>query len=59
MNRDFFTNTMSNYNSIVASVEREEVYQDSESFLNTHVKPTENKEFVQATDLVKFVLIFN
>lgn len=57
MNRDFFTNTMSNYNSIV--VEREEVYQDSESFLNTHVKPTENKEFVQATDLVKFVLIFN
>jgi len=57
MNREFFTNTMSNYNSIV--VEREEVYQDSESFLNTHVKPTENKEFVQATDLVKFVLIFN
>lgn len=57
MNREFFTNTMSNYNSIV--VEREEVYQDSESFLNTHVKPTENKEFVQATDLVKFVFIVN
>jgi len=57
MNREFFTNTMSNYNSIV--VEREEVYQDSESFLTTHVKPTENKEFVQAAELLKFVLIVN